>query len=280
MKISPPMRAWFALGVLLPAALATARSVVPDSPLYASPAPAHALLALTCVGKAGSLLIASIVSLANARSFDRDNPVRRAWILLALAFGAFFLGQASYAPYQIVQGVEAPFPSVADVFWLAGYPLVVVALAAFGVLYADAGLYLGSARQRRLIVAFAILACAVVGYPLLLPIVRTPAPPLTKAINLAYPLLDLAIMVASAVLVRTTLPLRQGRVGRTWMWMLGGFVAACAGDVAFSYVSQLKIARLWPLVDVMLLVSYGAMARAALSQRSLGATEEDAQDAA
>jgi hypothetical protein len=268
-----PTRLWFILGVGVPALLAGARVVVPSAPLYTVPAAAHGLLALTCVGKAGSLLIASVASLRNARAFDEGNPARRAWMILSLAFLAFFLGQACFAPYQIVMGVDAPFPSIADLFWVVGYPLVVVALASFDHAYVEASLVPGSAGRRRIILAVAVVVCLVVGWPILAPVARAPAPLLKKAINLAYPSLDLAVLVVSASLVGTTFPLRRGSVGRPWMWMLGGFVAACFGDVAFSYVGQLDTTVLGVLVDVMLLVSYGAMARAALSQRSLEGEE-------
>jgi len=273
MKLRWPLRLWFALGVALPALLETGRVFAPSAPVYTQPVLAHALLALSCVGKAGSLLIASIVSSSNARAFDRGNPARRAWMILSLAFLAFFLGQGCFAPYQIVQGVEAPFPSIADVFWLMGYPLVVVALASFERTYREAGLDMASPGRRLAVVAGAVLVCAVVGWLLLLPVARAPAAPLTRAINLAYPILDLAIVVVSVALVRITLPLAEGRVGRIWMWMLGGFLAACMGDVAFSYILQLGVKFLWPLVDVLLLASYGAMARAALSQKELALEE-------
>jgi hypothetical protein len=269
MKSSWPIRLWFALGVALPALLVTGLVLFPTAAFYTLPGPKHALFALTCIGKGGSLLIASVVSSANARAFDRGNPARRAWMILSLAFLAFFLGQACFAPYQIVQGVDPPFPSIADPFWLLGYPLLVVALASFERMYAEAGLDGGPPGRRMGTIAAAVVVSAVAGWVLLVPVARGVAPPLNKAINLAYPILDLAVVVVSVALVRTTLPLRQGRVGRIWMWMLGGFLAACGGDVLFSYLTQLGLTFLGPLVDVLLLFSYGALARAALSQRSL-----------
>jgi hypothetical protein len=274
MKRHWPLWLWFALGVLLPAVLVTGREVAPTLAVFALAGVGHAILALTCVGKAGSLLIAAITSSFNARAFEHGNPARRSWTLLALAFLAFFLGQSCYAPYQIVLGVESPFPSIADVFWLAGYPLVVVSLASFDRMYAEAGLNPEPPARRWGIVMFGVLLCAAVGWLLLLPVARAPAPALKKAINLAYPILDLALLGVSGALVRTTLPLRQGRVGRTWMWMLGGFLAASLGDVAFSYLGQNNLDSMGPVVDVLLLCAYGAMARAALTQRSLEGEEE------
>ena len=133
---------------------------------------------------------------------------------------------------------------------------------------------MGTPRQRYAIVGAAVVVCAIVGYSLLRPIALGASGPLDKAINLSYSTLESrGILVAAAGLVRIALPL-GGRVGRIWIWMLGGFVLACGGDVAFSYTSELDVPHLKPLVDVMLLSSYAAMARAALQQRRLALDDE------
>lgn len=41
---------------------------------------------------------------------------------LALGFLFWALGEASYSIYALFLGVAIPYPSLADVFWLTGYP--------------------------------------------------------------------------------------------------------------------------------------------------------------
>jgi len=43
----------------------------------------------------------------------------------------WFLGETTWAIYAFWLGVEIPYPSVADFFWFAGYPLVMLALATY-----------------------------------------------------------------------------------------------------------------------------------------------------
>ena len=48
------------------------------------------------------------------------------WYLVAAANACFVFGDAVYLVYDLVLRVETPFPSVADVLYLAGYPFLVV----------------------------------------------------------------------------------------------------------------------------------------------------------
>src|SRR6476661_2760467 len=49
-------------------------------------------------------------------------PLRRAWFILGLSFFMFLIGQGIWAYVEVVLQVE-PFPSIADAFYLAFYPL-------------------------------------------------------------------------------------------------------------------------------------------------------------
>src|SRR5688572_16682643 len=53
---------------------------------------------------------------------DLTPPVRRAWFILGMSFLMFLIGNALWTYLEVVLRVE-PFPSVADVFYLAFYPL-------------------------------------------------------------------------------------------------------------------------------------------------------------
>src|SRR6185436_15447854 len=48
--------------------------------------------------------------------------LRRAWFILGLSFLMFLLGNLTWAYLEVVLQIE-PFPSIADVFYLAFYPL-------------------------------------------------------------------------------------------------------------------------------------------------------------
>lgn len=54
-------------------------------------------------------------------------PLRRAWVLLALGLVAWVVGDAIWSFLERVLGID-PFPSLADVFYLASYPLLAAGL--------------------------------------------------------------------------------------------------------------------------------------------------------
>ena len=67
-------------------------------------------------------LLASIVAWRVAAQTSLSAPIRRAWLILGWSFFMFLLGNLIWAYLEVVLQVE-PFPSIADVFYLAFYPL-------------------------------------------------------------------------------------------------------------------------------------------------------------
>lgn len=204
-----------------------------------------------------------------ADGFEPGTPVRRAWRLLSLGLVSFFLGQLALARYQIVLGAPSPFPSLAEVFFLLAYPLLIAALVFVVKAYQEAGFPLGTATERFTVVGLVGGVCLLVGYPILVPVARSQAPLIEKSINLAYPILDLAMLVPTAFLFRVTLRFQGGNVQRVWMALLVGVMAMAVGDIAFAYFSTLGMTRLDPLVDALFIVSYGSFAWGSLAQRNL-----------
>jgi PAS domain S-box-containing protein len=67
-------------------------------------------------------LLASIVAWRVAAQTSLSAPIRRAWLILGISFFMFLIGNLIWAYLELVLRVE-PFPSLADVFYLAFYPL-------------------------------------------------------------------------------------------------------------------------------------------------------------
>jgi len=120
--------------------------------------------------------------------------------------------------------------------------------------------------------AFAIIifvAVALLAWPILRPVAHVAASPLEKALNLAYPALDLLLMVPIAVLVRITSRFRGGAVWPIWLSLLVGFVFTAAGDILFAYLTALGHAEFDPVIHAMYIVAYGNLAWGALFQEKL-----------
>ena len=223
------------------------------------------LLMAAGVTKLGSLIIAAIFSFRSAHLLGKGNPARRPWLVLGSGLAAMSIGQGLLVSYQFMTG-KTPFPSPADFWFVLSYPLIIVAMIQFAMTYAQSG-FTADGLKIFAVVIF-IVACAI-AWPILQPVARMPAAPMEKALNLAYPSLDLLLMVPIAVLLRITSKFRGGAVWPIWLSLLVGFVFTAAGDILFAYLSALGHNELDPLIHAMFIVAYGNLAWGALFQERL-----------
>jgi diguanylate cyclase (GGDEF)-like protein len=171
----------------------------------------------------------AVVVLAGAACLLRardDRRERLAWIALAASVIVWAAGEIYWTLY-IEGNPSAPFPSWADLGYLAFYPLAV------------AGLYL-LVRARTpemnwrlwLDAAIAALGTAALGAAVIFEFVahRTEGTTVQVATELAYPLGDILLVG----LVVGVVALTGWRPGRTWWLLLAGLVTMAAADVAFT----------------------------------------------
>jgi hypothetical protein len=201
---------------------------------------------------------------------DRGNPARTPWLTLSVALAAFTLGQGTLTYYQTFRGVS-PFPSFADIWFVLSYPLLIIALVWFMTAYAKSGFVMSG--MAPLAGALTVIAAAA-AWPLLRPIAATPAPPLATALNIAYPALDLVLLIPTIVLLRLASGFRGGAVWRLWAAMLAGFVFIALGDLAFAYFSSFGYTHLDPIVHALYVVAYASLAAGVHVQYELLAPEE------
>jgi hypothetical protein len=224
------------------------------------------------VGNVSKLLFLVLAAFGAARSaaaFEADNPMRTTWRMMAAGLTTFVGGQAVLFTYQVLLRLPSPFPSAADAFFLASYPFFLAALVRAIRAYGETGYPIGSARERVMTSAATVAAAAIVGYPVLKPVVAEPAPALEMFLNVAYPVLDLAVLVPVVILLRIAIRFRGGQVWKVWAGLLAGFGLMCAGDILFAYFTAMGREDLDPLIHIMYILSYAALARGALGQYQL-----------
>jgi two-component system cell cycle response regulator len=169
------------------------------------------------------VLGAGVACLVRASAFGQE---RRAWILLGIAILTWGSAEVYWAAF-IEGNPNAPYPSPADLGYLAFYPLAYAGLA-----------MLVRARAHeinwRLWMdgAIAALGTAALGAAFVFDFVADKAEgtALQVATTLAYPLGDIA-MVAMVVGV---IALTGWRPGRTWSLLLAGLSALVIADIAFT----------------------------------------------
>jgi hypothetical protein len=252
---------------------ATAAWLVPGDSRLA----AHAAIGVAAIAKLSLLAAAAWWSLCVRDRLDLENPARRAWGRLALGFLGLLAGHLTFVPEQVVHGTT-PFPSAADLFFIPAQALLVVAFLGFLRAYRSSGLF-DDAMDTRVFVRYALVAAAV-GAAVLWTVARGEAGPLERVLDAAYPLLDLAMLVPLAMLVRLAHRMRGSGVWRVWVTILSGFACFAAGDVLFAWAGALGgLQGLGSLVTVPYLLAYALAAAGAKVQLDLLAPADAAEAA-
>jgi hypothetical protein len=251
-----------------------------DGPLYQELLTPHRLLLLSAPSKLLLLLFATLFAARTAKRLGAGNPSASGWWLMAAGLGASCGAQALLTWYQLVLRVPTPYPSAADLLFVPGMLLLVAALVRLLLVFAGSELPLATGREVAMLSAAAAVPLILLGVWLLRPVLAQPAPPLEKALNIAYPVLDCLMLVPTFVLARTTARLRGGRVHRVWTILLGGFLATAAGDVLFAYFTTLDMEGLDPIASYLYVASYGLWAWGAALQRELVEAGDGAPGAA
>ena len=241
------------------AALFVVRTFAGDTALYRSVLTDPTLVRAAAVCKLALLALACLHATQTFRRLEHGNDARSPWMLLALALGGFTLGQSILSGHQIVFA-KSPFPSPADALFLAAYPLLLVSFVRFGRAYRRSGLPVGPVWQHLAIAAAVLAIGALLAPPLLRPILAAPGTRLEHALNVAYPALDMVLLIPLAILVRIAWPFRGGAIFRAWALLLAGTVGMCAGDLFFAWFSMMDASHLDPLVHGSYLVAYACLA--------------------
>ena len=166
----------------------------------------------------------------------------RAFLFLTIAIALWFTAEILWTYYQLGLGIEVPFPSLADIFWLVGY--------AFLILHLNKLLVLLKNRTKSItvtsIMIISVILGVILGYTLSLVYGFTDLTSFsilqnTEAIGniilLAYPILD-AIIIVPAVAILWSL--RKGeRQFIHWILISSFIIMVTVGDIGFGYSNAL-----------------------------------------
>jgi len=182
--------------------------------------------AINGVAYDATVICAGLACLTRAR---RGGPERAAWIAISASILAWGAGEIWWTIY-IEGNPDAPYPSPADIGYLAFYPLAIL------------GLYLlvrarAEELDRRLWMdgAIAALGTGALGAALLFEFVadHTSGSVIEVATTLAYPFGDVVLVS----LIVGIIALTRWHPGRTWTLLLGGLAVMAIADVAFTLQS-------------------------------------------
>ena len=186
-----------------------------------------------------------------------NRPARKApWLLLVVANLSFGIGQVSFLVLTQIMKVTVPFPSFADGFYLAQYPLAAVGFLIF-IWWRTPD------RDRRSLIDALTLT---VGLGLLswiyliLPYVHNPSLSwLQKSVAVGYPLGDVLLL---AMIARLIVP--GTARSRSVQFLILGTVGMLASDVSFGAIQLYGSFHTGTVVDLGWAVCYTAWGAAAL----------------
>ena len=205
--------------------------------------------------------VLAVIAAWGAAQRCRSRPrLRRGWLLLAATFATYLAGDVAWTIYEVAGA--APYPSVADAFYLAFYPLMLWALLSFGATRSDA------AERMRAGVDLAVVGIAgamLVVYVVLGPtIVQSASNRVQTAISIAYPVGDVVLLFGLALVLMR----RCDRSSVRALQLLGvGLCFFVAADLIYGYLTLHSSYHSGGTVDLLWMLSIAAFALAAGAQR-------------
>lgn len=194
------------------------------------------------------------------------------WALLAAGISLSCLGETSWGIMEALLGLDmdAHFPSVADLFWLAAYPLILAGLVIKFMAYRKSGLGLGRGAFHAALAGAFAAAVVVVTRLLIAPILADTGTSLVeKGVLAAYPVLDLVILAPAVTLAYVASLFGGGRVASPWRMLSAGFCLWTVSDIAYGYLELTGAYTGGHIIDLGWNLSYLFIAAAALLQRDL-----------
>jgi len=182
---------------------------------------------------AGASVVTSMIALRKYWE-GLGSRMTQIWVHFTLGVTFWFLGELTWGIYALVLGVEIPYPSIADGFWLIGYIPLFFALRSYLSIVRPA------VTKGILAAAYtSVLAIAIAfSFLFIIPAFASEAGTLTRIINAAYPTLDLLLFALSIIglLVFTTTRLK-GEIDKVWILLNAGILMNVIADSLFSYTT-------------------------------------------
>lgn len=191
----------------------------------------------------GSVFVLAVVISMRFRASGKHG---KAWILFALFAGSWFFAEQIWMIYEVIYKID-PWPSIADFFYLAGYPL----LLAFSILYLKP---IEKAISKKLLVSAVIVSGL-----LLLPTLyiafesASESHPFETALAASYPILD-ALIFCPAIIGLVLF--FRGEVSFLWSLICTATILNVIADTSFLVLSIDDSYYTGHLIDLLYLWAY------------------------
>jgi hypothetical protein len=177
----------------------------------------------------GVAVILGIIALSKVK----EPEFKKVGIGVTLYLALYLLASVIWDIYDLVLGQD-PFPSPADIPWILAYvPLIYIFVTTL-IKYNE----YSNPSKTLVIYMIMFFAAIIIFIPLATVIISTDSPMLDKAITLAYPVLDLFLLILIAQLVSIYW---MGKLGMYWTFILTAIIFELTADIIYTYDSNYEI---------------------------------------
>jgi hypothetical protein len=200
-------------------------------------------------------LISTIIFSIVMKDFTFANPSGKVWAWLGLGVLFFFLGEFCWTLF-IGMGID-PFPSIADIFYIIGYPFLYIGL--ISQLRLNKVEILPKEKSVTILVSAIVLTISSV--IMIVPVYQSfVAEEITLAemvITIIYPILDIVLTPFAVIIF---FKFKGGEFGKSWLLISIGFIIMIAADLLFGWGYYLEIDNVFFLFDHFYNLSYFLLA--------------------
>src|SRR3989344_2759295 len=203
-----------------------------------------------------SPFMAVIAAISAVRTYQLSNNHGRIIALLSAGLLCWFIGEFIFFLFQFVWHIE-PYPSIADIFYLAGYPLLFAGLIK-EIRDHKVSWHNFNKLTLTFIVLLLLLLSIIVLYFGVFLAYTAGDPVMSNLISTAYGIGDLILIVPSLFILKIALDYRGGKLYNSWMMILSALMLMLTGDILFAIFKDNYSDLLWPytLIDLLYVASY------------------------
>ena len=164
------------------------------------------------------------------RSFSRGEVLKKIWGSLTLGLLLWTIGEVIWSYDQLLAGDHLPYPSLADIAWIAGYIAVAV-----GLLLRYRSLQMTPSKGwRRAVLWVSVTLATVIVAIVAVPIIATSGPVsfLEGMVNVLYPMGDLAVAIGALLIA---LMLIGGALSVPWGLVAAGCFCVAVSDLLYAF---------------------------------------------
>lgn len=218
------------------------------------------VLVVSDLGELVVVTLAALIVLVVSRSFGAGESLRTQWTLIGTGMLAFALGDAVWSWIELALSAEVPYPGLPDVFYVAEYLFVGLALLIAAVAYSRlldirvaAGFAATAGVVMLVLLYFGLFAPYILSDPSLAPG--------ELAASIFYPSADVVLLlVPSILLVLVVSKLGHGRLGWPWWFVALGAMILALSDAAYSYLSAADAYAAGSIVDYGWMLAHVSLA--------------------